>query len=165
MLTPNEYACGDYTYLLENLTRHSGITRSMIRLRRKKKRHAQQDRREFQSPTLAKLGGWSSAISPVCMLQTTVAEYDVRQDETLLLEMFPSPQSGGQQPRLRSTPSWRRTTRSPRQTERLHSGDSQAGLGLLAPGKMCVYLVGIKQENALLLVAMHSAPASSAILS
>ncbi|KAG3232007.1 hypothetical protein PI124_g22902 [Phytophthora idaei] len=105
------------------------------------------------------------AISPVCMLQTTVAEYDVRQDETLLLEMFPSPQSGGQQPRLRSTPSWRRTTRSPRQTERLHSGDSQAGLGLLAPGKMCVYLVGIKQENALLLVAMHSAPASSAILS
>ncbi|KAG3059784.1 hypothetical protein PI125_g24990 [Phytophthora idaei] len=66
---------------------------------------------------------------------------------------------------FQSTPSWRRTTRSPRQTERLHSGDSQAGLGLLAPGKMCVYLVGIKQENALLLVAMHSAPASSAILS
>ncbi|KAG2765368.1 hypothetical protein Pcac1_g23063 [Phytophthora cactorum] len=119
MLTPNEYAYGDCCKLIPSSYHlgHSGITRSMIRLRRKKKRlsaeaflhadpcccsrHAQQDRREFQSPTLAKLGGRSSAISHVCMLQTTVAEYEVRQEETLLLEMFPSPQSGGQQLRLR----------------------------------------------------------------
>ncbi|KAG3025634.1 hypothetical protein PC123_g16429 [Phytophthora cactorum] len=95
MLTPNEYAYGDCCKLIPSSYHlgHSGITRSMIRLRRKKKRlsaeaflhadpcccsrHAQQDRREFQSPTLAKLGGRSSAISHVCMLQTTVAEYEM----------------------------------------------------------------------------------------
>ncbi|KAG4234181.1 hypothetical protein PC116_g17659 [Phytophthora cactorum] len=96
MLTPNELQTHPFKLSLRAFRRCSStLTRVAA------SGHAQQDRREFQSPTLAKLGGRSSAISPVCMLQTTVAEYDVRQEETLLLEMFPSPQSGGQQPRLR----------------------------------------------------------------